>query len=422
MRLRAPSGRLPAVSVSFGPFQLERMLGRGGMAEAFLAHRVDRPDDRVVLKRIRPDFAHSDAYLRRFVLEAQVASRLDHPGLVAFREFGRVGECHYIVMQQVTGHSLHRLLEASFDRGRRLPLEAALTVGVRILDALAVMHRLVDETGAPRPMLHRDVTPANIILTHQGRPVLIDFGIAKDVNGPSITLPGQVVGTARYMAPEHRRAEAVDPRADVFAASMVLFELLLGRHPWPPLVGMKELLRTTFDPPELKEEDAAVPAPVLAAILRGLACAREERWSDAASLREALLQGLGRPLDVRAGAAQARGWVNGLELAPDESLGRPVVDFAPVDGGTEVYWRSDGSISRGPEDLEPTLRGPAVALGDASVLTLPPLPPRRPDVDLDLDAATTAALGAPRRGWMWAAAGLLGLAGIAALLGTTGMF
>lgn len=365
------------------------MLGRGGMAEAFLARRREDAEVPVVLKRIRPDFAHSEAYLRRFVLEAQVASRLVHPNLVRFREFGRVGECHYIVMDHVRGHSLHRLFEKSFPRSLRLSPNAALHLGTGLLEGLSAMHKVLDDDGKPRPMLHRDVTPGNIIVDLEGDPVLIDFGIAKDVNGPSITLPGQVIGTARYMAPEHRRAEYIDPRADVFSASVVLYELLVGQHPWPPLKGMRELLRTAFDPPEIPAEvRQELPDSVLSVVFRGLACAPEDRWADAEEMARALRRAIPKP-DPELGRSAVRAWVDHLALPVDEALTRPVIDLQPPEGDDEeVMWSSCGRVARGPVTNE---SADAIAARSA-VLTIPPLPPRR-DEGVDLDEATAAAFG-----------------------------
>lgn len=399
------------------------------MAEAFLVTRQDRSERRstgpvdarripperelLVLKRIRPDFAHEEAYLRRFVLEAQVASRLEHPNLVRFREFGRVGLCHYIVMEFVRGHSLHRILEKSFEVGVRLPPEAALYLGTGLLDGLSAMHRVRDDDGAPRPMLHRDVTPSNVIVNLDGDPVIIDFGIAKDVNGPAITLPGQVIGTARYMAPEHRRCEYIDARADVFSASVVLFELVVGRHPWPPLKGMKELLRTTFDPPEIPAELFEIlPRGILDVIGKGLRCQSEDRWADAEDMRAALKRAAAGWLDPERGRAAVRAFVDALELPLDEALTRPVIDIEPVKADrAEVMWTASGKIE--PRSV------PSAALDtgplDASVLTIPPLPPRR-DIGVDFSEAEAAALGNPlARLIPWALAGIVSAVGVAYL-------
>lgn len=370
------------------------------MAEAYLAKRAGEQGETVVLKRMRPDFADSQAFLRRFVLEAQVASRLAHPNLVRFQEFGRVGDCHYIVMDHVRGHSLHRLMDKSFEVGARLSPAGALHLGTGLLEGLSAMHR-VEDKGHPRPMLHRDVTPSNVIVDPGGTPVLIDFGIAKDVNGPSITLPGQVIGTARYMAPEHRRAEYIDARADVFSVSVVLFELFFARHPWPPLRGMKELLRTTFDPPELSEElRRTVPPTILSILTRGLSCAPEDRWADAEHMRRALQKAAKDTVDLTSGPSEARQWIRSLRLPRDEALTSPVIDHSPPEGREqEVMWSASGSVGNVPSTV-------VEAEIDSAVLTIPPLPPRR-DAGVDLVLAEAEALGRPGLKMLpWLVAGL----------------
>ena len=356
------------------------------MAEAFIGFRRSDPRHHpIVLKRIRPDLAKNDEYYRRFVLEAQVASRLNHPNLVRFLEFGRVGQCHYIAMDQIRGWSLKRLLEPVFATRRGPSPEAALYLGAGILDGLGAMHSVKDEKGEPRPMLHRDVTPANVIIAHDGHPVIIDFGITKDVLGPQITLPGRVIGTMRYMAPEHRKAEYIDARADVFSASVILYELLAAQPPWPPIEGVRELLRVTFDAPEVSAEmRARVPDDVWRLVLKGLDCDPANRFKDASEMIAALRACSSFARAEAEGAAAVREWAREQRLSADEELEHPVVDRVTENGGAEeVMWTSAGSISSSDDPIdEEEVETEDI---DAKVLTIPPLPPRR---DSALDAST----------------------------------
>lgn len=380
---------IPAVSAAFGPFDLLRLLGRGGMGEVFLARRRDQPEaGEVVLKRLRPELAETPEYKKRLLFEAQVASRLQHPNLVRFLEFGRVGQCDYLVMDHVAGFSLKRLIDRALDNDEPPPRPIALSIAEGILQGLAAMHSVVDETGAVRPILHRDVTPANVIVTHSGTPVLIDFGIAKDVLGPAITQMGKVIGTVRYMAPEHRKAEFIDPSADVFSASMILFEMFAARHPWPPLFGMRELLRTVFDPPELDDViRARVGERLLPVLLKGLECDARKRYPDAATMLAALRATgeLGAPPEESLHA-----WVESAELEADEKLEGMVVD-APSDAalgpGESRYWDHKGRV----QEEAPPLR-PMDTIPPSHPLTIPPLPPRRHNVldtgDLEIPPGT----------------------------------
>jgi eukaryotic-like serine/threonine-protein kinase len=383
------------------------------MAEAFLARRP--PDSKLlVVKRVRPDLAAQAEYIRRFTLEAQIASHLSHPNLVRFLEFGQVGHCHYIVMEHVRGYSLQRLLNDMLPEGlppileARPPLSAALHLGAGILDGLSAMHAIRDETGQSRPMLHRDVTPSNVIVTLEGRPVLIDFGIAKDIMGPELTVPGVVIGTARYMAPEHRRAEYIDPRADVFSASVIMYELIVGEHPWPVLSSLKEILRSTFDPPELSEEARRrVPEDIVGVLLRGLACDVDQRYPDAAAMSAAIKRCGAFPPEVGEGTREVLQWIEARGLNPDETLDCPVVDYG---NSVTASWRSDGTLSDKPSSDE------GKETSSSRILQVPPLPPRRDSIldhtDVDIDPL----LFRGRRRWVWPIVFALGVLLFSALL------
>jgi len=367
------------------------------MAEAFLATTTNGGESPFVLKRIRPDRADSREYQKRFLLEAQVVSRVVDDNLVRFREFGRVGDCYYLTMNQVRGFSLHRLFEPIFRRGAHPPLAVAAHLGRGVLHGLAALHGVTDEEGRPRPMVHRDVTPKNVIVSVDGEAVLIDFGITKDMYGPSITLPGQLIGTARYMAPEHRRAEFIDTRADVFSASVILYELFAGDHPWPPDSNVRELLKEYFEPPEIPADvRERVPDDVLAVIVKGLACEPDERWDDATQMARALERS--SAYEVDSGPEAVVRWLEASELQLDEELSRPVIDVAkPVEEEAEVFWTNVGTLS------SKRSSGPAPAHSEASeVLAIPPLPPRRDAVLTGSTADLTKIIADARRrqGWM----------------------
>lgn len=389
------------------------------MAEVFIARRLDRKiESQLVLKRIRPDFANDSEYLKRFVLEAQVASRLKQENLVKFHEFGKIGDCHYIAMEHVQGHSLHRLLEPVIKHRQPAPLPVALHIAHGILAALSAMHGVRDEQGRTRPMLHRDVTPANVIVTRKGHPVLIDFGITKDVLGPSITLPGKVIGTARYMSPEHRKAEFIDTRADVFSASVILWELLTATHPWSPLETIKEILRTTFDPPEIPADARArVPADVEAVVQQGLLCDPSGRYLSANEMSAGLEACASfREIGDR-GDELVRAWVETLDLDADHELDEPVVDHAtPKGDGTDLVWSPIGKIATDEATAAPI---PAHEV-DAQVLTIPPLPPPRAtamEID-DHEELVRQAVGRP----MWVTIAVIAGAILAALVGAVMLF
>jgi len=312
------------VPQSFGAFVLHRSLGRGGMAEVFLAARDTEPGrPRFVLKRCRDDVDVDEEILARLKLEAQVAASHDHRNLVDLIEFGKVGDRPYLVMEYVQGISLDRLLAHVFDNDDPPPSSAALAIGIGLLDGLGALHGATERGGEDRPILHRDVKPRNVIIESAGRPVLIDYGIALDVFGPKISTFGKVVGTPRYMAPERRRSAPIDARSDVFSASMILFELLTARHPWAPLSGAEEMLRDHLGPVEMNETaDARIPADVRSILLKGLEDDPSARWGDG--------RAMARALEATASGQEARrvsnpwghvrAWTNATGLAFDEAL------------------------------------------------------------------------------------------------------
>ncbi|MBI2378788.1 MAG: serine/threonine protein kinase [Deltaproteobacteria bacterium] len=406
-----------APALPFGPFVLDRLLGVGGTAEVFVAHRSEDPDARFVVKRIRPELASNEEFARRMELEAQIASRAGHPNLIRFLEYGQVGQCRYIVFEHVRGYALGRALEEARRAGVPLDPPAGLVLARSLLGALSVMHGYVDASGKRRPVLHRDVTPNNIVLTLDGRPVLIDLGIAKDVLGPAITQIGKVIGTARYMSPEHKLNEFLDERTDVFSASVVLFEAFAGHPPWPKLAGAKELLRTVFDAPELDEDlTRRVPREILDVLVKGLSCDRADRYSDAAQMLVALEATRAwselEPSDDEP-FAPVRRWIEAASLKPDEELEDPVVRSAaateaPLD---PVRWTSDGRVAaEGKPSERPSQPAPA------QVLEVPPLPPARHDLARTRDIRITAEIVPARRWPMWAAIVVAVLAILALLL------
>ena len=368
------------MAVAFGPFEIDRALGRGGMGEVFLARRRDDPTNHtIVLKRLRPEVATEDEYQKRLMFEAQVAARLDHPNLVKLIELGQVGDCLYLTMEQVRGHSLRRLLGQAMDAAEPAPPTVSLTLAGGLLEGLSVMHGARDESGVARPILHRDVKPSNVIVSLDGRAVLIDFGIAKDTYGPAITQLGRVVGTARYMAPEHRKGEFAEAPADVFSVSVVLWELLTARRPWPSLPASKEILRTVFDPPEVDDVvRRTIPPDVLQVVLRGLEDDPEKRWPDAVAMLSAL-RATGTYSQVESDEHRfeaVRAWVASTELSPDYELDDMVIDNAPSRQSQDLEpmaWNARGHLA--PEEEAqadyPTVPPPS------EVLSIPPLPPRR---------------------------------------------
>jgi serine/threonine protein kinase len=208
-----------------GRYVVVRKLAEGGMAEIFLA-AVQGPEGfekEVVIKRIRPAFANDPAFIQMFVEEAKVVSRLSHANIVQIIDFARHEETYYLAMEYVRGRSLSEAHKRARELSVPLPPVLVAHLGQEVARGLAYAHRLSDG-GRLLELVHRDVTPHNVLLSYDGAVKLTDFGIAKASNRATTT--GMLKGKFAYMSPEQARGERVDPRSDVFALGVILWELL----------------------------------------------------------------------------------------------------------------------------------------------------------------------------------------------------
>ncbi|MET0344266.1 MAG: protein kinase [Polyangiales bacterium] len=216
-----------------GPYQLVRPLGAGGMAETFLAVRRGPAgfEQKVCLKRILPGRAADPVFVELFLDEARLLARLQCQSITHVLDFGEADGCYYMALELVDGVDLDGLLVSLRERGLRMPQEVALYIVSELLSALSYAHGLVID-GVPQHIVHRDISPSNILISKQGEVKLTDFGIAKAAGRTHRTVAGQTKGKIAYMSPEQVRAEELDGRSDLFALGVVLFELLTGTHPF----------------------------------------------------------------------------------------------------------------------------------------------------------------------------------------------
>jgi len=215
-----------------GKYRLLELLASGGMADVWRAEVTGAAGvvKEVALKLVHGEHEDSSDFVRMFVDEARLASRLGHANVVQVFEFGQVDHRYYIAMELVRGHHLGRVVERAREQGVRLGLARAVHVAAEVAKGLAHAHRQT-EGGRPLGIVHRDVSPHNVLVSFEGEVKLADFGIARAVSQAGLTAPGTLKGKVAYMAPEQARGDvAVDARADLFALGVVLWELCAGRR------------------------------------------------------------------------------------------------------------------------------------------------------------------------------------------------
>src|SRR5580700_3180506 len=244
-----PSVVLPR---AFGRYALFDFIGQGGMAEIYLARQKTElgPARRCVVKQILPGLAGDPQFSDMLVHEAKLAARLSHANVVQVFDLGRADERLFIAMEYVEGFDLNDLLRRCSRAKVPMPFELGVHVVREALRGLDYAHRRTDDEGRPLGIVHRDVSPSNLLLSFDGEVKVCDFGIARanqaieegDARPKEHDLDEALKGKAGYMSPEHARGETVDARADVFAAGIVLWELAAGRRMYKAGDGRDSLL------------------------------------------------------------------------------------------------------------------------------------------------------------------------------------
>jgi len=284
---------LPSLS-EVGKYVVGERLAVGGMAEVYKgwlrgSEGFRRP---VVVKKMLPRLSSDPRFVRMFIEEARLASRLVHANIVGVLDFGRMDAEHFIVLEFIDGPNLNDLLIKARQAGvKRLPLPIVVYIISEVLKGLDHAHRLTDARGQSLGCVHRDVTPSNVLLSRDGQVKVSDFGVAKAADRGNWTAPGQIKGKLHYLSPEQVRGESVDPRADLFAVGVLLHELLTGRRLFggdTPMEVMEATLSAPVPPPSTRAPD--VPAELDAVALTALQRDRGRRPSDAESFHQALVE------------------------------------------------------------------------------------------------------------------------------------
>ncbi len=302
-----------ALPARFGKFELLERIGSGGMAEVYRARLpgIAGFEKTVVVKRLHPRFAANQGFVQMFIDEAKLAAQVQHKNVVQVFELGQEGSELYIAMEYVAGVDLKRLLWLSRKGQRRLPVWLAVHVVSEVLEALAYAHDLVDDAGRRRNIVHCDVTPENVFVSHLGDVKLGDFGVASDDTRTHDPFPGQIKGKIPYMSPEQISGLKPDRRSDVFGAGIVLWEALTQKRLFSGANAseiMAQICSAPRRPPSTLNPE--VPPALDAVVFSALEIDRERRTPSAQAFQAALHEILGRlrprghrPEDVREAVA-----------------------------------------------------------------------------------------------------------------------
>ncbi len=309
-----PSPRRRFDTEPFGKYFLVDRIAVGGMAEVFRARTYGEGgfEKELVLKRILPHLTENADFVQMFVEEAKLTVQLQHPNIVQVYDFGKIRAHYYLAMEGIYGNDIKSVLEKLEDTEQVLPLKFAAYVLHEVATGLHHAHEKVDETGTPLGIVHRDVSPSNILISYDGQVKLVDFGIAKASKSAfSGTEEGVLKGKFEYMSPEQARgdAAAVDPRSDVFAAGICLWEMVTGQRLFKCDTDVRTLDRIrSGDVPPVHESNTEIPPALGSIIHKALALAPEDRYPDADALRRDLEEYL-KPSTVHEIAHDAAAWM-----------------------------------------------------------------------------------------------------------------
>ncbi|RKH34218.1 serine/threonine-protein kinase, partial [Corallococcus sp. CA031C] len=276
----------------FGRYELVSWLGRGGMAETWRAQLVGdagvtKP---VLIKKVLPEFANDEAFISMFISEARISATLSHGNVAQVFDFGRVDGEYFLAMEFVDGQPLHRILKRAMKSGMdTLPVPVAVFIAMEMCRGLHYAHTRTDNTGKPLGIVHRDISPDNVLVGYEGQVKIVDFGIAKaQLQRGFKTATGVVKGKYLFFSPEQARGEDVDARSDVWATGVVLYELLCGKL---PVEGSPHVVMTRVGSGEIPTPNAHrpdLPKELNDIVMKALTPDRSQRFESSHAFGDAL--------------------------------------------------------------------------------------------------------------------------------------
>ena len=371
-----------------GRYALHGEIAAGGMATVHYGRLLGSAgfSRAVAVKRLHPQFAKDPDFVGMFLDEARLASRIRHPNVVSILDVVADGGELFLVMEYVQGEALSKLVRAAGDGG--LPVPVALAIGVGVLEGLHAAHEARGEDNEALAIVHRDVSPQNVLVGIDGVARIIDFGVAKAIGNARLTREGELKGKIAYMAPEQIRSEPVDRRADVYAASVVLWEALTGRrflNASSEAALMHLALNGGVQPPSAHRP--GIPPELDRLVLRGIARNPADRFATAREMAQAL-ERVATPAATR----DVGVWVEAM-------AGRAVRERADKIGAMEAE-----SQVTGLPDSAPAIAAGHAAARAATPAAIPPGPAPLAAGSPDLSSISVSAAragGSARSGRAW---------------------
>ena len=358
----------PAPLQILGHYTLLERVSVGGMAEVFRARdeRESPPSRFLAVKRVLPGLAEDSAFLEMFVEEARLAVQLHHANICDIFELGQQGDLLYLVMEFIAGRDLLQVQRQLVGSGRVMSGAQAIHIVLELLAALDYAHRKADEAGRPLGLVHRDISPQNVMLSFEGEVKLLDFGIARAADSARKTRAGVLKGKFAYLSPEQAAGAPADQRSDLFAVGILLFELLTGTRLFHAASEFETLDRVrSLQPPSVLVSQPHLPPQLDAILARALAKAPADRFASAADFSLALRTLIaGQP--QRFGAADLRALLHREfpdAVAAEAAKRRDIASLAPAPDSLE------GSLGSAPHT-------PVSAVAEPP--TVPSAPPPRP--------------------------------------------
>lgn len=371
-----PAAAQPAATTgtAFGQYELIEHIATGGMAEVYKARMkgLEGFQKIVAIKRILPHLTDNDEFVTMFIDEAKLAAQLQHPNIIHIYDLGKIERSYYIAMEYIDGLDLRSILNKLQAKGERFPLPLALYVGARLADALDYAHRKRDFKGQAMALVHRDVSPQNVLISYEGEIKLCDFGIAKAASKASHTRAGALKGKLQYMSPEQAWGKDLDHRSDIFSLGLVLYEMIVGRKAFSgdsELSILEQVRSPRLVPP--REVDPTIPPEVEQILLKALKEKREERYQSAADMAKDLEAAM-RAFEPTPSAAQLAAFLCDLQGRERPALA--------TEAAATVKLPVTPPPARPPEPQPPAAPEPKPAPAPVPPVTIPELeeaPPAR---------------------------------------------